>query len=298
MKWLFLSVFIICLTLSSFAQERTTPIFVSTQWLADHLNDPDIVILHVAFNRGNYAIGHIPGAQYLWNSWLAPSTPDLSTEIPPIEQADTVMEKLGINPQSKIVLYFTQTNITTTTRMFLTFTYFGFGDQTSVLNGGFETWKAEKRAVSTQVPIVKQTSLELHPIPSVVTDADWVKENLSNPNVAVIDARDKNFFDGNGGGVLRTGHIKGAKNIPYTTVVDSTNKLKDMAALQKMFDSAGVKKGMKVVTYCHVGQQATVLYAVAKMLGYDAALYDGCFEDWNVRGDDYPVEKTIMTDKK
>ena len=127
--------------------------------------------------------------------------------------------------------------------------------------------------------------------PSVITDADWVKTNLNNPAVCLVDARGRNFYDGNGGGIARTGHIKGAKSIPFTTLVDSTNRVKDLATLQKMFEDAGVKKGMRVVSYCHVGQQATVVYSVAMLLGFDAMVYDGSFEDWNVRGEDYPVEK-------
>ncbi|TAK67567.1 MAG: sulfurtransferase [Bacteroidetes bacterium] len=291
MNWLLPLIFIISLAIPAEGKERTIPVFVSTQWLAEHLNNPDIVILHIAFSRSNYTVGHIPGAQYLWFSWLAPSNPELSTELPTLEQADSVMEKFGITNQSRIILYFTGGSITTTTRMFLTFNYFGLGEQTSVLDGGFDAWKAEKRLISTEAPVVKRSSLTLSTKPSVVTDADWVKENLANPNVIIIDSRDSSFYNGNGGGVVRTGHIKGAKCMPFSTLVDSLTKVKDTETLQRMFDKLGVKKGTKIVSYCHVGQQATVTFAVATMLGYDATVYDGCFEDWNVRDESYPVEK-------
>jgi len=66
-----------------------------------------------------------------------------------------------------------------------------------------------------------------------------------------------------------------------------------MATLQKLFQDAGIKPGDKLITYCHVGQQATVVYLVARLLGHEAAVYDGSFEDWNTREDDYPVEKTL-----
>ncbi len=264
---------------------------MSTQWLSENLSDPNLVILHVAFNRREYLTGHVPGARFLWYNWLAVSNPDASTEMPSVEGADTLLESLGITQNSTIVVCFGGSNVSTTTSMVLTLSYFGFGNQTSVLDGGFEAWKSEKRTVSTENPAVKRTSLSLRVNPSVLADADWIKTNLTNPGVCVIDARGKNFYDGNGGGIVRTGHIKGAKSIPFTTVVDSTNRLKDIATLQKMFEDAGVKKGMKVVSYCHVGQQATVIYSVAQLLGFDTAVYDGSFEDWNVRGDDYPVEK-------
>ena len=140
--------------------------------------------------------------------------------------------------------------------------------------------------------MVSKSSLALETHPDVITDADWVKNHLSTPDVVIVDARAKTFYDGNGGGIARQGHIKGAKSIPYSTIVDSTNRVKSIAELQKMFDDAGVVKGATVVTYCHVGQQATLVYLAAKYLGYNAMVYDGCFEDWNVRDESYPVEKT------
>lgn len=289
----FLNAFILSLAVlaSTSAQERKQPVFVSAQWLSNHLKDPDLVVLHVAFNRHEYSVGHIPGARFLWYNWLAVSTPDASTEMPPVEQVDTLLESYGISEKSTIVLCFGGNNVSTTTRMFLALNYFGFGNQTSILDGGFEAWKRENRTIATETPVARKTSLTLKPQPSVITDADWIKSNLSNSGVAIVDARTRTFYDGNGGGIVRQGHIKGAMNIPFSSVLDSTNKLLSLSRLQFMFDSVGVKKGRKVVSYCHVGQQATVIFSVAKMLGYDAAVYDGSFEDWNVRGDDYPVEK-------
>ncbi|HEY4613101.1 MAG TPA: rhodanese-like domain-containing protein [Bacteroidota bacterium] len=280
--------FVLCSVV--FTQERSIPIFVSTQWLADNLKDPDLVVLQVSFNRREYQAGHIPGAQFLWFNWLAESTPELSTEMPAVEKVDTVLENFGITNRSKIVLYFSGQNVTTTTRMLLAFSYFGFGNTVSVLDGGYDVWKRDGHPVSMETPTVKRTSLTLRTNPAVITDADWVKGNLTVPSVAIVDARTKNFYDGNGGGILRQGHISGSRNIPYTAMLDSTARLKDLATLKKVFEDAGITPGTKVVTYCHVGQQATLVYAVAKMLGYDAAVYDGCFEDWNVRGEEYPVE--------
>jgi thiosulfate/3-mercaptopyruvate sulfurtransferase len=74
-------------------------------------------------------------------------------------------------------------------------------------------------------------------------------------------------------------------------MTDSTNKMKSSVELQKVFDDAGIPRGNTTVTYCHVGQQATLVYYAAQCLGYDAKVYDGSFEDWNVRDDSYPVEK-------
>jgi thiosulfate/3-mercaptopyruvate sulfurtransferase len=280
------------LSLSLHATERAIPYFVTTQWLADHSNDSDLVILQTAFSKKEYQFAHVPGARFLWFSWLAPNTPDLSTEMPELNDAKNILEQLGISEHSRIVIVFGGSNVTTTTRMLLAFSYFGFGDRVGILDGGFEMWKSEKRPISKDAPKIRRTSLQISVRPEVITSADWVKAHLASPNVAIIDARLKNFYDGNGGGVARTGHIKGARNIPFTTLVDSTNRILPIMELQKLFDGAGVKKGDTVVTYCHTGQQATLVYTAARYLGYHAIVYDGCFEDWNVRDDSYPVEKT------
>ena len=128
----------LCLVFSTaISQKRTIPLIVSSAWLSEHLSDPDLVVLQVAFNRAEYRAGHIPGARFLWFSGMAISTPDFSTEMPADEQADTLLESLGITPRSDIVFVFGGSNVSITTRMLLAFTYFGFGDRVAFLDGGF-----------------------------------------------------------------------------------------------------------------------------------------------------------------
>jgi thiosulfate/3-mercaptopyruvate sulfurtransferase len=293
---IFATAAIVLASLTLNAAERALPYFVSTQWLADHLKDSDLVVLQTSFSRGEYNGGHLPGARFLWFNWLAPPTPDLSTEMPALDDAQKVLEDLGISSDSRIVLVFRR-NYITTTRMLLAFSYLGLGDRVAILDGGLEAWEAEGRPISKEAPTVTHTSVTLTLHPEVITNADWLSAHLASPQVKIIDARTKNFYDGNGGGVSRTGHIKGAKSMPFSSLLDSTNRILPTPELQKLFEAAGVMKGDTVVTYCHVGQQATVPYAAAKVLGYTAIVYDGSFEDWNVRDDSYPVEKTGMEKK-
>lgn len=256
---------------------------VSVSWLADHRKNPSLVLLHVANIRRDYNNGHIPGARFLWTNAMAASNPDLTYEIPSVEQLDTTLKALGVNDDSHIVLYGSGSNATIVTRMFFTLDYLGLGNRTSILDGGLDAWKAAGQQVTKEPTAFRRGTVTVHPTPNLVATWDDVRSMIDKPGHSIIDARGQQFYQGNGGGMPRAGHIPSAKNIPFSTIVDSTNKMKSVAELQKMFADAGVKPGDNVVTYCHIGQQATLLYFTSKYLGYHVRLYDGSFEDWSGR---------------
>jgi len=109
---------------------------------------------------------------------------------------------------------------------------------------------------------------------------------LHHPGVDIVDARTADFYSGTrmprG---QRAGHIPGATNLPFETLVDADGKWKSADELRKQMQGAGVKPGDRVVSYCHVGVQASVVYFVARYLGFDARLYDGSWEDWSAHAD-------------
>lgn len=108
----------------------------------------------------------------------------------------------------------------------------------------------------------------------------------------ILDARASQFYSGaEAGRMPRAGHIPGATNIPFSSLVEDSNKFKSVETLRRLFDNAGVKTGNIVATYCHIGQQASLLYFAARYLGYEAHLYDGSFEDWSHRSE-LPVVKS------
>jgi thiosulfate/3-mercaptopyruvate sulfurtransferase len=266
---------------------------VSTEWLAKHLNDDGLVLLHVG-DKKEYDAAHIPGAQYIQNSDIStPRGSGLILELPPVDQLKANFEKFGVTDKSRIIVYFGKDWVTPTSRVYFTLDYLGLGDRTSILDGGMPAWVGEKRAVTTEVVAPKPGRFTPHPNPKLVVDATWVIGNINKAGVAILDARDAKFYTGEaaGGNPPRNGHIPSAKSIPFGTLVEDSNKFKRPDALRALFNTAGVKPKDSVATYCHIGQQASLLYFVARYLGYDAHLYDGSFDDWSKRTDS-PVEKS------
>jgi thiosulfate/3-mercaptopyruvate sulfurtransferase len=268
-------------------------LIVSTEWVAKHLNDDSIVLLQVG-EKDEYLAAHIPGAQLVALADIStPRGHGLVLELPAVDQLKATFEKLGVTDKSRIVVYFGKDWVTPTARVFMTLDYLGFGDRTSILDGGLPAWRAEKLPVTAELREPKRGSFTPKPNAKLVVDAAWVSANLNKTGVAIVDARASKFYTGAEAGQMpRAGHIPSAKSIPFSSVVeDGTNKFKSVAALRGLFDAAGVKQRDTVTTYCHIGQQASLLYFVARYLGYEAHLYDGSFEDWSHRPE-LPVEKS------
>jgi thiosulfate/3-mercaptopyruvate sulfurtransferase len=271
------------------ASPQREPMLVTVDWLADHLGDPSVVLLQIG-EKKDYAEGHIAGAQFL--EYESISTPHnhaqgLMLELPPVEQLVSVFERLGVSNRSHVILYFGTNWVTPTTRVYWTLDYLGLGERTSILNGGLAAWQATHHSVTTEIKQPAKGSITPVPRQEIVADAAWVSGHLNKPTVTIIDARTHEFYNGSqSDGNPRDGHIPGATNIPYLDVIDQdNNKFKSQDALKELFRAAGLKPGNLMVSYCHIGQRATALYFTAKMLGYDAKMYDGSWEDWSHRKD-------------
>jgi thiosulfate/3-mercaptopyruvate sulfurtransferase len=274
-------------------QKVRTSMIVSTDWLAEHLKDESLIMFHVG-DKAEYEAGHIAGAQYITLQDIsAPRGQGLILELAPVAQLQATFEKFGVTDKSRIVLYFGKDWVTPTARVFMVLDYLGLGDRTSILDGGLPAWRAAGKPAVTEVAQPKAGHFTPRPNSNLVVDYAWVNANLHKPNVAILDARNSKFYDGSDAGQMpRAGHIPGARSIPFNTLVDeSSNKFKSPDELRTLFKTAGVSPGETVATYCHIGQQASLLYFVARYLGYDAHLYDGSFQDWSNRSD-LPVEKS------
>ena len=263
---------------------------VSTAWLAAHVNDPKVVILHVARERSHFNEGHIPGARFVgWNEITA-TRDGVPNELAPVADLQKLFERLGIGNEARIVLYGDNSGLAAA-RAYFTLDYLGHGGRVALLDGGLEKWKAERRATSTDMVEPERATFTPHARANAVTNLDvvrdfsWIATNVTSPSVTLIDARPVEEYSGAkpGDGVPRGGHIPGAANVFWMQNVLSKENpvLRSVAELRKLYEEAGALNGRTIMTYCRTGGQASHAYFTLKYLGYDVVMYDGSFFEWS-----------------
>ncbi len=264
---------------------------VSTGWLAEHLDDPSLVVLHVARERAHYDAGHIPGARFLKYGEIVIQPEGVFNELPSVEQLDSALEAVGVSDDAHVVLYGDWGGLSAA-RAFMTFDYLGHGERTSMLDGGIEVWRLEGRSVSTDSPGFARGEFTPRLRESMTVDAEWVTKHIEDDGVSVLDARPPQQYSGESTvrGIRRPGHVPGAGNVYWKSLLVSDERpvMKSREALEEALLRNGTEKGDLVVTYCNTGVMASHLYFVARYVGYDAKLYDLSFIDWSNRTD-YPV---------
>lgn len=269
---------------------------VSTQWLADHIDDSNLVLLDGSYKlpgvlptaTEDYARQHIPGARFFNIDRIAASETSLPHMLPEAADFQEFAGKLGVGNDTLVVIYDTH-GLMSAPRVWWTWRVFGH-DKVAILDGGFKRWVSEGRAVTTEVPAPRRTSFRARFRPELLRDKTALLANLSTGTEQVIDARSAPRFEGTEAEVrpgLRAGHIPGSLNLPFTTLSDpATGQVLSPEAISAAFLSAGVDLDRPVVASCGSGVTAGVLLFGLHLIGKeDTSLYDGSWAEWGIPGD-------------
>lgn len=262
-------------------------LLVSPADLAARLADPAVVVLHIEDRDGDFANGHVPGARLVRYRQIAVDGPQqLGSELPAVDELREVFHAAGVGATSHVVVY---GSAIAATRAFFTLDYLGHPN-VRVLNGGAGAWRTAGQKVEMGPgPAVRPdagTLARLTPKPGVVAQADWLVAQLESPRIALVDARpDAEFTGADGGmnGMHPAGHLAGARQLVWTDLVSRTSQFLPDADLRTKLVAAGARAGVPVVSYCMIGMRASVIYFVARHLGFDARMYDGSIVDWGQR---------------
>lgn len=269
--------------------QTAVPLLVDGAWVAARAADPDLVVVHVAFERAEYEAGHLPRARFIPFAAYAVqvTAPDtLRTELAPLDSLQRVLVRAGVTDRSRVVVIGQPIPVA---RFMFTLAVAGLDGRAAALDGGVEAWREAGRPLSREVPTVTPGTLTLTPDLRWLARASDVRAALAGGGAAVLDARLPEFYFGHSAnGFPRAGHVPGAANVPFSTVTRELGRYRDAADLDRLLAGAGAPRGMPVVTYCHVGQQASLLWFAARLAGRPARMYDGSFQEWS-RLADAPV---------
>jgi thiosulfate/3-mercaptopyruvate sulfurtransferase len=273
-------------------------VIVDTQWIYDHMNDPQVRIAEVDYNPAtSYTIGHIPGAVLF--DWKQDLNDQNKKDIISKEGCEDLLQRAGVNNDTILVLYGDYKNWFAAFA-FWVFKYYGFND-VKLMNGARRKWFEEDRPVSLDVPSYPRGSFKAsEPDNSIRVLIPYVKEILSSKDKILIDVRSPEEYSGK---ILvlpvyaseqppRGGHIPGAINIPWDWSVNEDGTFKSPEELRNIYNSMDVTNNKEVITYCRIGERSAYTWFVLKyLLGYpNVKNYEGSWAEWaNTVGS--PIEK-------
>jgi thiosulfate/3-mercaptopyruvate sulfurtransferase len=273
---------------------------VSTEWLAAHLRDPDVKVVDATWYlpsmgkdaRADFAARHISGAVPFDIDAVADRSTDLPHMFPDAQTFAQAVGALGISAEDHVVIY-DSLGIFSAPRVWYTFRLFAHR-RVSVLDGGLPKWQREGRPLESGEARPQATTYVARINPAMVRDKAQMLSNLQSRREQVFDARPAVRFTGAEPDLWpgrRRGHMPGAHNVPYASLVDpQSGTMLDAATLRQRFERAGLQTGRPIVTSCGSGVTAAILALGLHLIGRDdVALYDGSWAEWGLPGDT-PVE--------
>ena len=274
-------------------------LLVSTEWLAERLNAPDIRILDGSMylptdgrnGRDLYDQAHIPGARFFDIDDIADEHSPLPHMLPPMEKFVSRVRKMGIGDGHRVVIY-DQQGIYSAARVWWMFRSFGHED-VAVLDGGLPKWQAEGHPVDDEPVEPKERHFTGRRNAAMVRDVTQMARAVKLRDEQIVDARAAGRFRGEAPEPregLRAGHIPGSLNVPFTELLNDDKTMKGEDELRAIFEGAGVDLTRPIVTSCGSGVTACVLTLALTRLGHARnAVYDGSWVEWGAYPD-LPIE--------
>jgi thiosulfate/3-mercaptopyruvate sulfurtransferase len=264
---------------------------VSTEWLAHEIGASDLRIVDASYHlpdagrdaAAEYLAAHIPGAVFLDLAELVDPDSPVDNTLPPAEKFASRMQALGLGDGSRIVLYDDSAIKTSARAWFMLSKVFGAHD-VAILDGGLGKWKAEGRALASGRETLRPRHFTAWQDTRRLRSKADVQANLLSGAEQLVDARGAPRFTGeereSRPGVA-SGHIPGARNLPYKAVFNADGTFKDKAGLRAAFAQAQIDLARPIVTSCGSGMTACVLAFALHLIGKDdVALYDGSWSEW------------------
>ena len=274
-------------------------VLVTTDWVANHLNDPNLRLVEIDVDTSAYEQGHIPGAVG-WN-WQTQLQDTVRRDLADQRSFSQLAGNAGITPETTVILYGDNNNWFAAWG-FWQMKYYGHKD-VRLMNGGRKKWLEEKRVISTEAPKIQPTNYAAKsPDASIRAKREDIFSVLDRRSPAqMVDVRSVDEFSGKviaPPGMTETaqrgGHIPGAANIPWAQAVAEDGTFKSADALRQLYRGKGVTGDHEVIAYCRIGERSSHTWFVLKyLLGYkNVRNYDGSWTEWgNLVG--APIEKEI-----
>ena len=265
---------------------------VSTDWLAQHLKDPDLRILDASWYlpdagrdpKAEYDAAHIPGARFFDIDDISDARSDLPHMAPPIEKFMSRLRAMGVGDGHQVVVY-DGAGLMSAARVWWLFRLMG-QENVAVLDGGLPKWQAEGRETEDMPPVPRDRHMTVRFQNQLVRDVTQVAHASKLGDPQIVDARATARFRGDAPeprAGLRAGHIPGARNVPFTELLNDDKTMKTPDQTRAIFEAAGVDLSKPVITSCGSGITAAVLALALERMGHRKwSVYDGSWAEWGM----------------